>query len=95
MPHTHTQPHNHTTTTQPHNHTQPRNHTTTQQSGSFFYYTSDGKYMVKTVSETEHLLLKNFLELYYRHMVNEDSTGRHVVVWDWWWAWWRWHWRWC
>ena len=43
------------------------------QSGSFFYYTSDGKYMVKTISEDEHNLLKNFLQGYYNHMVADGG----------------------
>ena len=44
-------------------------------SGSFFYYTSDGKYMVKTISEDEHQLLKEFLQGYYNHMVNESDNA--------------------
>lgn len=41
----------------------------TGKSGSFFYYTSDSKYMLKTISHAEFYRLKTILKLYYEHMV--------------------------
>ena len=43
-------------------------------SGSFFYYSSDGKYMVKTITHTEHLFFRRILEKYYSHMVQNPDT---------------------
>jgi 1-phosphatidylinositol-4-phosphate 5-kinase len=37
-------------------------------SGSFFYYTADGKYMLKTMSHREYKLLKSILQDYYYHL---------------------------
>lgn len=34
-------------------------------SGSFFYFTDDGEYMIKTVSKHEFTLLKSILKSYY------------------------------
>lgn len=43
-------------------------------SGSFFYYTSDGKYMVKTVSHGEHMLFRRTLKEYYSHIITNPDT---------------------
>ena len=43
-------------------------------SGSFFYYSEDGKYMLKTVSEKEFEFLKRILKDYYHHVMNNNNT---------------------
>jgi len=43
-------------------------------SGAFFYYTADGKYMIKTVSPKEHKLLKGILKRYYDHITTQPGT---------------------
>lgn len=43
-------------------------------SGAFFYYTADGKYMMKTVSPKEKELLKRMLKTYYDHIMKNSST---------------------
>jgi len=43
-------------------------------SGAFFYYTADGKYMMKTVSPKEHRLLKRMLTRYYDHIMRNPGT---------------------
>mmetsp|Transcript_3657 Transcript_3657/g.9310 ORF Transcript_3657/g.9310 Transcript_3657/m.9310 type:complete len:805 (+) Transcript_3657:150-2564(+) len=43
-------------------------------SGAFFYYTADGKYMLKTVSPKEFELLRAMLEGYYDHIVQNSGT---------------------
>ena len=43
-------------------------------SGSFFYYSADGKYMVKTISHTEHRFFRQILEQYYSHIVTNPDT---------------------
>lgn len=43
-------------------------------SGAFFYYTADGKYMMKTVTPKEHQLLKRMLKKYYDHIMKNKST---------------------
>jgi len=56
-------------------------------SGSFFYFTSDGQFMVKTVHKEEHKLLRSILPQYYYHMTRSDApdsllcriVGSHVV----------------
>eukprot|EP00516_Mucochytrium_quahogii_P007761 CAMPEP_0203757878 /NCGR_PEP_ID=MMETSP0098-20131031/10738_1 /ASSEMBLY_ACC=CAM_ASM_000208 /TAXON_ID=96639 /ORGANISM=" , Strain NY0313808BC1" /LENGTH=813 /DNA_ID=CAMNT_0050650123 /DNA_START=36 /DNA_END=2477 /DNA_ORIENTATION=- len=56
-------------------------------SGSFFYFTSDGRFMVKTVHKEEHKLLRNILPQYYYRMTRVDGpdsllcrvVGCHVV----------------
>lgn len=43
-------------------------------SGSFFYYTTDGKYMLKTIQHREYLLLRKILKDYYFYLSeNPDS----------------------
>ena len=43
-------------------------------SGSFFYYSADGKYMVKTISHTEHRFFRKILAKYYSHIVTNPDT---------------------
>eukprot|EP00931_Biecheleriopsis_adriatica_P059446 TRINITY_DN35567_c0_g2_i1.p1 TRINITY_DN35567_c0_g2~~TRINITY_DN35567_c0_g2_i1.p1 ORF type:complete len:894 (+),score=178.44 TRINITY_DN35567_c0_g2_i1:242-2683(+) len=43
-------------------------------SGAFFYYTADGKYMMKTVSQKEHTLLKRMLKQYSDHIEQNPAT---------------------
>ncbi|EFC47953.1 predicted protein, partial [Naegleria gruberi] len=57
-------------------------------SGSFFFYSSDRKFMVKTISKSEVACLKRILPFYYNHMIsNPDSLivrilGFHEMVID-------------
>jgi len=43
-------------------------------SGAFFYYTSDGRYMIKTVTSKEFKLLRRMLSQYYDHMMRYSSS---------------------
>jgi hypothetical protein len=43
-------------------------------SGAFFYYTADGKYMLKTVSKAEYHTLKRVLKGYYEHLRSSPQT---------------------
>jgi hypothetical protein len=43
-------------------------------SGAFFYYTADGKYMMKTVTPKEQQLLKRMLKKYYDHIMKNTGT---------------------
>jgi len=43
-------------------------------SGSFFYYSADGKYMLKTISKNEFHFLKSILKNYYQHMMDNPDT---------------------
>jgi 1-phosphatidylinositol-4-phosphate 5-kinase len=56
-------------------------------SGSFFYYTSDGNFMLKTIRKNEFKIMKGMLRAYYDHItdVNPDSLisrifGLHKVI---------------
>lgn len=56
-------------------------------SGSFFYYTSDSRFMLKTIRRDEFKLMKKILERYYDHLTveNQDSLlsrifGLHKVI---------------
>ena len=56
-------------------------------SGSFFYYASDGNFMLKTIRKTEFKLMKSILKEYYDHLTedNLDSMisriyGLHKVI---------------
>jgi 1-phosphatidylinositol-4-phosphate 5-kinase len=43
-------------------------------SGSFFYYSFDDKYMLKTISRDEYLFFKNIIRKYYEHLlINYDT----------------------
>ncbi|KAK8791945.1 hypothetical protein WA158_005322 [Blastocystis sp. Blastoise] len=54
-------------------------------SGSFFYYSSDGRYMVKTISKTEHKFFRKILSQYYNHIICNPDTlivrflGAHCI----------------
>jgi 1-phosphatidylinositol-4-phosphate 5-kinase len=43
-------------------------------SGSFFYYTIDGKFMLKTISRNEFHFLKRILKKYYDHLIKHSDT---------------------
>ncbi len=43
-------------------------------SGSFFYFTSDTRFMVKTISKSEHLLLRSILKDYYRYLETHPDS---------------------
>jgi len=43
-------------------------------SGAFFYYTADGRYMLKTVTPKEFHLLKGMLMQYHRHISTHPET---------------------
>ncbi len=43
-------------------------------SGSFFYYSSDGRYILKTVHRHEFLFLKKILKSYHDHIMKHPST---------------------
>ena len=55
-------------------------------SGSFFYYTADGKFMLKTISKKEFKFFKNILKNYYTHIEKNDETlitriyGLHKMI---------------
>lgn len=46
----------------------------TGKSGSFFYYTVDSKYLLKTISSTEFSFLKKILQPYYYHIEKNPNT---------------------
>jgi 1-phosphatidylinositol-4-phosphate 5-kinase len=46
----------------------------TGKSGSMFYYTRDGKYILKTISKTEYTFLKKILPNYYKHLCDNPYT---------------------
>ncbi|KAL8555257.1 hypothetical protein ACS0TY_003169 [Phlomoides rotata] len=54
-------------------------------SGSFFYLTSDDKYMIKTMKKSEVKVLKRMLPAYYNHVGSHENTlvtkffGLHCV----------------
>ena len=58
----------------------------TGKSGSFFYYTYDSKYLLKTVSKEEFLFLRKILPAYYEHLKNHPKTlvarffGCHKII---------------
>lgn len=43
-------------------------------SGAFFYYTADGRYILKTMSRKEHRCLKAMLKFYYRYITENPHT---------------------
>jgi 1-phosphatidylinositol-4-phosphate 5-kinase len=55
-------------------------------SGSFFYYTADGRFMLKTISTAEFKFFKKILKNYYYHIEKNDDTlitriyGLHKMV---------------
>lgn len=46
----------------------------TGKSGSFFYYTADGKYTLKTIHKCEQSFFKKILRNYYDHLVSHKSS---------------------
>lgn len=55
-------------------------------SGSFFYYTADGKYMLKTIHYGEYKQLRAILEDYYYYIKQNPQTlitkffGLHKLI---------------
>ena len=45
-------------------------------SGSFFYVTADGKYLIKTVHQQEHKVLRRILPEYFKHMMEKEVDGK-------------------
>jgi hypothetical protein len=43
-------------------------------SGSFFYFSRDYKYIIKTIHHAEHKLLRKILKEYYKHVVDNPNT---------------------
>lgn len=43
-------------------------------SGSFFYFSRDYKYIIKTIHHAEHKLLRKILREYYQHIENNPNT---------------------
>ncbi|KAK4937966.1 Phosphatidylinositol-4-phosphate 5-kinase [Elasticomyces elasticus] len=43
-------------------------------SGSFFYFSRDYKYIIKTIHHSEHKLLRKILRDYYQHVVDNPNT---------------------
>lgn len=58
----------------------------TGKSGSFFYYSYDSKYILKTISEEEFHFLRKILPSYYKHLKNHPDTlitrfyGCHKII---------------
>lgn len=46
----------------------------TGKSGSFFYYTADGRFMLKTISHEEFYFLHRILKDYYFHLKNNKDS---------------------
>lgn len=55
-------------------------------SGSFFYYSANGKFILKTISKEEFAVLLDILPNYYKHLKNNPLTlmcrfyGLHKIV---------------
>lgn len=43
-------------------------------SGSFFYYSRDYKYIIKTIHHAEHKFLRKILRDYYNHVIDNPNT---------------------
>lgn len=60
--------------------------TSAGKSGSFFYYSDDGKYLIKTISIGESKFLKSFIPNYYQHMSGNYNSlivkvfGFHKII---------------
>jgi len=48
--------------------------TSSGKSGSFFYYSADGKYTLKTISREEFHFLRKILNNYYNHIMKNPNT---------------------
>jgi len=46
----------------------------TGQSGSLFYYTRDGRFIIKTISKTEYDFLKKILPNYFNYIISNKET---------------------
>ena len=46
----------------------------TGKSGSFFYYSADGKYTLKTIHKNEYYFLQKILKNYYEHMSKNKKS---------------------
>lgn len=59
---------------------------TTGKSGSFFFYSEDGKYMLKTLSKSEFMFLRSILHHYLAHISSYPNTlimliyGMHKII---------------
>lgn len=59
---------------------------TTGKSGSFFFYSDDGKYMLKTLSVDEYVFFRKFIPDYYFHLYKNPHTlitrffGFHKII---------------
>lgn len=56
-------------------------------SGSFFYYTSDGMFVLKTISRAEFKFIKRILKEYHTYLTNENTEsiiskvyGLHKII---------------
>ena len=56
-------------------------------SGSFFYYTSDGKFVLKTISRAEFKFIKKILKQYHLYLTSENTEslvskiyGLHKII---------------
>lgn len=43
-------------------------------SGSFFYFSNDYKYIIKTIHRNEHIHLRKYLNTYYKYVKNNPNT---------------------
>jgi 1-phosphatidylinositol-4-phosphate 5-kinase len=43
-------------------------------SGSFFYFSRDYKYIIKTIHHAEHKVLRKILKEYYKHVIDNPNT---------------------
>lgn len=46
----------------------------TGKSGSLFYYTRDGRFILKTISHTEYKFLRKILANYFKHLMDNPNT---------------------
>jgi hypothetical protein len=58
----------------------------TGKSGSFFYYSTDGEFMVKTVSKSESHFFRKILAAYFHHLETNPNSlitrfyGHHKLL---------------
>ena len=63
-----------------------RSFTTTSKSGAFFFFSNDGRYMIKSMSSGETKVMKGMLAGYFKHMAANRNTllsrffGMHSIV---------------
>jgi 1-phosphatidylinositol-4-phosphate 5-kinase len=44
-------------------------------SGSFFFFTNDNNFLIKTITDSElNNMLGNFMKAYYEHIINNEET---------------------